>query len=105
MSEYERLDSKWIDEHEYIRMDPDNPFVYVKDLQNLLVPKREVLTDEQIARKVDRAYKDGYEKGKEHATEKQSEETETVARVLVDYLIASAKLKLVLSMEVEELEE
>ena len=38
-------------------------------------------------------------------TEKQSEETETVARVLVDYLIASAKLKLALSMEVEELEE
>ena len=54
---------------------------------------------------VDQAYKDGYEKGKQYATEKQSEETETVARVLVDYLIASAKLKLALSMEVEELEE
>ena len=42
MSEYEKLDSKWIEEHYYIRMDPDNPFVYVKDLQNLLVPKQEV---------------------------------------------------------------
>ena len=42
MSKYEKLDSKWIDEHEYIRMDPDNPFVYVKDLQNLLVPKQEL---------------------------------------------------------------
>ena len=41
MSEYEKLDSKWIEEHYYIRMDPDNPFVYVKDLQNLLVPKQE----------------------------------------------------------------
>ena len=37
--------------------------------------------------------------------EKQSEETETVAGGLVDYLIASAKLKLALKMEVEELEE
>lgn len=61
-----------------------------------IVPKQE---------EADQAYKDGYEKGKEHATEKQSEKTETVAGVLVDYLIASAKLKLALNMEVEELEE
>ena len=44
------------------------------------------------------------EKGKQHANEKQSEETETVAGVFVDYLIASAKLKLALKMEVKEME-
>ena len=94
MSEYEKLDSKWIDDYEYIGMDPDNPFVYVKDLQNLLVPKQE---------EVDRAYKDGYEKGKEHAT--RDDEPETVASVMADYFGAVARLKEVLAMEVEEMEE
>ena len=95
LDEPEVLSLEFIDKY---KVDYDNwmPAVPIVHLQNLLVPKQE---------EVDRAYKDGYEKGKQHATEKQSEETETVARVLVDYLIASAKLKLVLSMEVEELEE
>ena len=95
LDEPEVLSQEFIDKY---KVDYDNwmPAVPIVHLQNLLVPKQE---------EVDRTYKDGYEKGKQHATEKQSEETETVARVLVDYLIASAKLKLVLSMEVEELEE
>ena len=98
LDEPEVLSSDWIDEHAVRKIDgKENPLiVYVDDLQNLLVPKQE---------EVDQAYKDGYEKGKQHATEKQSEETETVAGVFVDYLIASAKLKLALKMEVEELEE
>ena len=98
LEEPETLSQEFIDEHKenWQGLSITGYSVPEKDLQNLLVPKQE---------EVDRAYKDGYEKGKEHATEKQSEETETVARVLVDYLIASAKLKLVLSMEVEELEE
>ena len=91
----EVLSQEFIDKY---KVDYDNwmPAVPIVHLQNLLVPKQE---------EVDRAYKDGYETGKQHATKKQSEETETVARVLVDYLIASAKLKLALSMEVEEVEE
>ena len=98
LDEPEVLSSDWIDEHKenWQGLSITGYSVPEKDLQNLLVPKQE---------EVDQAYKDGYETGKQHATEKQSEETETVARVLVDYLIASAKLKLVLSMEVEELEE
>ena len=114
LDEPEVLSEEWISENvEYAYFDiPDGSgrlssataVIKPKKLKNLLVPKQEVLTDEQIARKVDQAYKDGYEQGKEHATEKQTEETETVARVLVDYLIAYAKLKQALSTEVEELE-
>ena len=96
LDEPETLSEEWIEEHEYIRMDPDNPFVYVKDLQNLLVPEQ---------KEVDRAYKDGYEKGKEYAVEKQKEEPETVASVFADFFGAAARLKEVLTMEVEELEE
>lgn len=43
--EPEVLSQEWIDKHKYIGyigMDPDNPFVYVKDLQNLVVPKQEL---------------------------------------------------------------
>src|SRR5699024_3688802 len=98
LDEPEVLSQEWLDENKssWTKLKIDGYYIPVEKLQNLLVPKQE---------EVDRAYKDGYEKGKQHATEKQSEETETVARVLVDYLIASAKLKLVLSMEAEELEE
>ena len=60
----EALSEEWIDEHKHYY--PVTAFnnsakeiVDVEDLQNLLVPKQE---------EVDRAYKDGYEKGKEHAT-------------------------------------
>ena len=102
LDEPEVLSQEWIDENSTLGQFITNKvinfdkFVKADKLKNLLVPKQE---------EVDRAYKDGYEKGKEHATEKQSEETETVASVFVDFLIASAKLKLALSMEVEELEE
>ena len=41
MSEYEKLDSKWIDKHKY-RYD-NIEVVGIKDLQNLLVPKQEEL--------------------------------------------------------------
>ena len=59
MSGYERLDSKWINEHvDYADVrGGTQAFIRVEDLQNLLVPKRE---------EVDRAYKDGYEEGKQH---------------------------------------
>src|SRR5699024_4801371 len=98
LDEPEILSQEWLNENKssWTKLKIDGYYIPVEKLQNLLVPKQD---------EVDRAYKDGYEKGKQHATEKQSEETETVARVLVDYLIASAKLKLVLSMETEELEE
>src|SRR5699024_6957703 len=98
LDEPEVLSQEWLDENKrsWTKLKIDSYYIPVEKVQNLLVPQQD---------EVDRAYKDGYEKGKQHATEKQSEETETVARVLVDYLIASAKLKLVLSMEAEELEE
>ena len=63
------------------------------DLENLLVPKQE---------EVDQAYKDGYEKGKEHAT--RDDEPETVASVMADFFGATARFKEVLAMEVEVLE-
>lgn len=40
MSEYERLDSKWIDEHTWNNHYIGRPFIYVDDLQSLLVPKQ-----------------------------------------------------------------
>src|SRR5699024_8786147 len=98
LDEPETLSEEWLAENKcsWYKLKVDGYYIPVEKLQNLLVQKQE---------EVDQAYKDGYETGKQHATKKQSEETETVARVLVDYLIASAKLKLALKMEVEELEE
>lgn len=47
MSEYEKLDSKWIDEHKETIFDLDEDFetefIKVDDLKNLLVPKQEEL--------------------------------------------------------------
>lgn len=45
LDEPEVLSQEWIDKHKYIGyigMNPDNPFVHVKDLQNLVVPKQEL---------------------------------------------------------------
>ena len=99
LDEPETISEEWLEKHKrdgYDEYPSGAPVLLFDDVKGLLVTKRE---------EADQAYKDGYEKGKEHATEKQSEETETVAGVLVDYLLASAKLKLALSMEVEEVEE
>ena len=63
LDEPEVLSQEWIDEHRESTFDLDldedfeTVFIKVEDLQNLLVPKQE---------EVDRAYKDGYEKGKQH---------------------------------------
>ena len=63
LDEPEVLSQKWIDEHRESTFDLDldedfeTVFIKVEDLQNLLMPKKE---------EVDRAYKDGYEKGKQH---------------------------------------
>lgn len=68
LDEPEVLSKEWIDEHEKLYwMAKEEEVVEVKDLQNLLVPKQE---------EVDRAYKDGYEKGKEHATRNEEEPDE-----------------------------
>jgi len=67
LEEPEVLSQEWIDEHKKSYTMEDS--VEISDLQNLLVPKQE---------KVDQAYKDGYEKGKQHATEKQSKETDVL---------------------------
>src|SRR5699024_10134455 len=57
LDEPEVLSQEFIDKY---KVDYDNwmPAVPIVHLQNLLVPKRD---------EVDRAYKDGYEKGKQHA--------------------------------------
>ena len=102
MSEYEKLDSKWIEEHRKSYTMEDS--VEISELQNLLVPKQE---------EVDRAYKDGYEKGKEHTFYKgylegladKEKEPETVADVVSAFWKSFERLKEVMSMEVEELEE
>lgn len=102
LDEPEVLSQKWIDEHRKSYTMEDS--VEISDLQNLLVPKQ---------KEVDRAYKDGYEKGKEHTfykgylegiTDKGSE-PETVAHVVTTFWKSYERLKEVMSMEVEELEE
>ena len=57
----ETLSQAWIDEYQLMKLGPEGVVYYVPadDLKNLIVPKPE---------EVDQAYKDGYEKGKEHAT-------------------------------------
>ena len=102
LDEPEVLSQKWIDEHRKSYTMEDS--VEISDLQNLLVPKQE---------EVDRAYKDGYETGKQHTfykgylegiTDKGSE-PETVVDVLADFYKSLERLKEVLGTEVEELEE
>ena len=42
VDEPEVLSQEWIDKYQYVGTDPNSAFVYVKDLQNLLVPKQEL---------------------------------------------------------------
>ena len=104
-----QLDEPEVLSQEWIRNNQERKgvhfFVNVTKLQNLVVPKREVLTDEQIARKVDQAYKDGYKKGKDHAFEKVGwvdKEPETVADVVTAFWKSYERLKEAMSMEVAE---
>lgn len=57
LDEPEVLSQEWIDDNTWNHHYVGEPFVYVEDLKNKIVPKQE---------EVDRAYKDGYEKGKQH---------------------------------------
>src|SRR5699024_1522861 len=59
LDELEVLSWEWIDKHvDYADVrGGTQAFIHAEDLQNLLVPKQE---------EVDRAYKDGYEQGREH---------------------------------------
>ena len=99
--EPEVLSQEWIDEHAQGGCDE---WVYIEDLQNLLVPKQE---------EVGRAYKDGYEKGKKYTFYKgylegladKESEPETVADVLADFHKSLERFKKVLGTKVEELEE
>ena len=104
LDEPEVLSKEWIGEHTWNNHYIGRPFVYVDDLQNLLVPKQE---------EVDRAYKDGYEEGREHGFYKGYREglvnkwgePETVADVVTTFWKSYERLKEVMNMEVEELEE
>src|SRR5699024_9045267 len=109
LDEPETLSEEWIQEHSYnvhLLGTPDVTTVAVprEDLQNLLVPKQE---------EVDQAYKDGYETGKQHilykgyleGLEDKGSEPETVADVVTTFWKSYERLKEVMSMEVEELEE
>ena len=40
--EPEVLSQEWIEKYQYVGTDPNSAFVYVKDLQNLIVPKQEL---------------------------------------------------------------
>ena len=100
----EVLSQEWISDHIIFNEKEDAEYIYADKLQNLLVPKQE---------EVDRAYKDGYEKGKEHTFYKgylegladKEKEPETVASVIADFYKSFERFKEVISMEVEELEE
>lgn len=102
LDEPEVLSQKWIDEHRKSYTMEDS--VEISDLRNLLVPKQE---------EVDQAYKDGYEKGKQYTFYKgylegladKENEPETVADVVTTFWKSYERLKEVMSMEVEELEE
>ena len=98
MSEYEKLDSKWIDKHS--KGSSRSQYVWVDDLKELLVPKQE---------KVDRAYEEGRElgfyKGYREGLADKGGEPETVSDVIADFYESLERLKEVMSMEVEELEE
>ena len=82
LDEPEVLSQEWIDEHS--NGASRSLYVWADDLKDLLVAKQE---------EVDRAYKDGYEKGKQHTFYKgyregladKESESETVADVLVDF--------------------
>ena len=106
LDEPETLSEEWIDKRKVpiFWMAEEQDAVRVEHLQNLLVPKQE---------EVDRAYKDGYEKGKQHTFYKgylegladKEKEPETVADVVSTFWKSFERLKEVMSMEVEELEE
>ena len=104
MSEYEKLDSNWIEDNEFLVNDEsgvDYTVVESRKLKGLLVPKQE---------EVDLAYKDGYEKGKEHTFYKgyleglgdKEKEPETVASVIADFYKSFERFKEVITMEVKE---
>ena len=104
--EPETLSQEWIDENKVSRIDnlrkmTTSDVVTVEKLKNLLVPNQE---------EVDRAYKDGYEKGKKYTFYKgylegladKESEPETVADVLADFHKSLERLKKVLGTKVEE---
>ena len=66
----------------------------MRDLQNLLVPKQEEPTQEQVQKYLS-----------EHGIEVVEKEPETVADVVTTFWKSYERLKEVMSMEVEELEE
>ena len=104
LDEPEVLSQEWIEDNEYRVIEYPESVVPSKKLQTLLVPKQE---------EVDRAYKDGYEKGKQHTFYKgylegladKEKESETVADVVSTFWKSFERLKEVMNMEVEELEE
>lgn len=106
LDEPESLSEEWLDENKssWTKLKIDGYYIPVEKLQNLLVPKQE---------EVDQAYKDGYEKGKQYTFYKgylegladKENEPETVADVISDFWKSFERLKEVMSMEVEELEE
>ena len=106
LDEPEVLSQEWLDESKssWTKLKIDGYYIPVEKLQNLLVPKQE---------EVDQAYKDGYETGKQHTfykgylegLEDKGSEPETVADVVTTFWKSYERLKEVMSMEVEELEE
>ena len=116
------LSQEWLDENSvYASSDGvTEEYVHVKDLQNLLVPKQE---------EVDLAYRKGFKEGErqtaeyfesiteepskeqvwkylsEHGIEVVDKEPETVADVVSTFWKSYERLKEVMNIEVEELEE
>src|SRR5699024_1736092 len=99
LDEPEVLSQEWLDENKssWTKLKVDGYYIPVEKLQNLLVPKQE---------EVDRAYKDGYETGKQHTFYKgylegladKGSEPETVADVVTTFWKSYERLKEVMNM-------
>lgn len=109
----ETLSQGWIDEH---KVDYHNwiPAVPIDYLQNLLVPKQGEITHKQVEKYLlDKNIRvidiDIYEEMQSELEELKNgvtlSKTETVADVISDFWKSFERLKEVMSMEVEELEE
>lgn len=118
VDEPEVLSQEWIGEHAkavtYDGIPDQTEVVYVDDLQNLLVLKQEEITHKQVEKYLlDKNIRvidiDIYEEMQSELEELKNSatlsKTETVADVIADFFKSLERLKEVMSMEVEELEE
>ena len=100
MSEYEKLDSKWINEHAkavaYDGMPDQTEVVYVDELQNLLVPKQELPTIPQFVADWVEGNKEFEEKWNDYSKEDAMNDTIhfTIYGLFADYPATNSDVEL-----------